>query len=127
MDAKIKYITTEPSEIDGIKVVNEIHEAIECVKNNEVIARYEFGTSMEPILKNGEYGIVTPVTNLETDVQIGDAVLCEVNGIPMTHMVCMKSKTVNGWYFLIGTSSMGLYGWTNKVYGLVHGTNICQY
>lgn len=114
-----------PSKINGIKVVNEIGEAIKALQENRAIARFEFGDSMHPILKNGEYAIITPIKDVD-EVKIGDAVFCEVNGYPMTHMVLMKSNSANGKLFLIGSSRFEIYGWTNTIYGIAHGTDVCE-
>lgn len=115
-----------PKEINGIKVVNDINDAVSALLNNVSIARFEYGNSMMPILKDGEYGIVHPIKHLE-DVKIGDAVLCEVNGHLMTHMVMLKSSSnCETPYFLIGNTHMQFYGWTNKIYGVVVGTNILE-
>ncbi len=116
------YITFEG---DRIKVINDINEALIELKKGNEIARFEFGDSMQPILKNGEYGIVVPITIEQ--VNIGDAVLCEVNGHLMTHMVMMISDSAkDGRKVLIGNTYMQFYGWTNKVYGGVIGTNIIE-
>lgn len=110
---------------DEIKVVNDINEAVNELKKGNEIARFEFGDSMQPILKNGEYGVVVPI-NID-EVNIGDAVLCEVNGQLMTHMVMMISDSAyDGRYVLIGNTWMQFYGWTNKVYGGVIGTNVFE-
>lgn len=121
MAKKVKY----PTKINGIRVVNDINDAIKELENKRTIARFEFGESMSPILKNGEYAIVTPIQNI-SDVKIGDAVLCEVNGYPMTHMVLMKSNSGSEPFFLIGSSHFEIYGWTNKIYGIAHGTDVCE-
>lgn len=122
---KIKYVKS-PKHINGITVVNDITEAVNELKNGNTIARFEYGDSMMPILKNGEYGIATPIQNLE-DISIGDAVVCEVNGHLMTHMVMLISySNHNTPYFLIGNTWMQFYGWTNKIYGVVKGTDICE-
>ena len=82
-----KYVKS-PKHINGITVVNDIVEAVNELKKGNTIARFEYGDSMMPILKNGEYGIATPIQSLE-DVSVGDAVVCEVNGHLMTHMVML--------------------------------------
>jgi hypothetical protein len=80
---------------------------------------------MHPVLKNGEYGILVPITI--DQVNIGDAVLCEVNGHLMTHMVLMISDSAkDGRKVLIGDTWMRYYGWTDKVYAGVIGTNILE-
>lgn len=125
-----KQIVKNPSHIkvngEKIKVVNSIKEAVECLKKGEVIARYEAGDSMTPILRHMEYGVVYPI---EKDVMLasGDAVLCEVKGYLMTHMVMMASESAyDGDKYLIGNTHMQFYGWTDKVYGVVQGTNVFE-
>ena len=128
INTKIKFVKSPKFiefEGDEIKVVNDIVEAVKELKKGNEIARFEFGNSMHPILKNGEYGVVIPIDI--NQVNIGDAVLCEVNGYLMTHMVVMSSDSAkDGRYVLIGDTSMNCYGWTNKVYGGVIGTNIIE-
>lgn len=131
MDCKITNvkIVNSPKTImykgEEIKVVNDINEAVKELKKGNEIARFEFGNSMYPILKSGEYGVVVPIDIY--NVNIGDAVLCEVNGQLMTHMVMMVSDSAcDGRYVLIGNTWMQFYGWTNKVYGGVIGTNILE-
>ena len=52
---------------------------------------------------------------------------CNVNGYLMTHMVLLKS---NGGHdkpnFLIGSTEMYSYGWTDEIYGICKGTNIIE-
>ena len=128
LNSKVKYVKS-PSHItfegDEIKVVNDINQAVEELKKGNEIARFEFGDSMHPVLKNGEYGVVVPISI--NDVNIGDAVLCEVNGYLMTHMVMMVSDSAkDSRQVLIGNTHMQFYGWTDKVYGGVMGTNIIE-
>lgn len=122
----IKYVKS-PKEINGVEVVNDISKAIKTLHDKKIpIARFEYGESMKPILNDGEYCIVYPIDNLN-DVKVGDAVLCDVNGYLMTHMVILKSESnYDTPYFLIGSSRMELYGWTNKIYGVAVGTNIFE-
>lgn len=122
---KIKYVKS-PNFVDGVNVINNIVEAVEWLKMGRKVARFEFGDSMMPILKSGEYCVIEPLNDLNS-VNIGDAVLCEVNGYLMTHMVVSKSTSAkDSPYFLIGTTSMYVYGWTNKIYGICKGTNVIE-
>lgn len=118
----VKNLTT----LKGHRVVNDIQEAVECLKRGEIIARYEFGDSMSPILVSGEYCIVEPVFDTST-INVGDAVLCEVNGYLMTHMVILKSNSHADYpHFLIGSTHYDIYGWTWKIYGIAKGTNYVE-
>lgn len=126
MDINTSRYVKSPKEINGVKVVNNINEAVNALLNKTPIARFEYGESMKPILNDGEYGIVYPIDSLD-DVKVGDAVLCEVDGYLMTHMVIVKSESNSKTpYFLIGSSHMQLYGWTNKIYGIVIGTDVFE-
>lgn len=127
--SKITYVSS-PTHLnfqnEKIKVVNDIYEAVEHLKRKEKIARYEFGNSMMPMLMSGEYCVIEPIKDIY-EVNIGDTVLCDVGGHLMTHMVLMSSTTAcDSPFFLIGTSSYGIYGWTNKIYGICNGTNVLE-
>jgi hypothetical protein len=114
---------TIPFQICGrtveVKVVNDIFHALDEVMNGNIVARYEFGSSMEPILHNGEYAILIPKE--KTTIEAGDAVFCEVCGTLMTHMVHII-KVINGkTQYLIGNSFNGetptiVYGWTENIF-----------
>ena len=124
--SKYKYVSS-PDEIIGVKVENDIVKAVSKLIDGKTIARYEFGTSMEPILHDGEYAIIKPISSLH-EVSAGDAVLCDVNGELMTHMVLAVSNSAKDTpYFLIGSSDGYMYGWTSGIYGIAKGTNICEY
>lgn len=121
-----KYVKS-PKKIFDIKVVNDIQQAVEELENGNLIARFEYGDSMSPILSNGEYCIVEPIVDVE-DVEEFDAVLCNVNGILMTHIVVqiLISENNKERYFLIGDSHKNIYGLTKEIYGIAHGTNIIE-
>lgn len=122
---EIKYVRNAKF-IDNVNVVNDINQAVEWLKMGRTIARFEFGDSMQPILKSGEYNITTPITDLNS-VNVGDVVLCEVEGMLMTHMVILKSNgNCDTPFFLIGSSNLYIYGWTNKIYGVCKGTNVIE-
>lgn len=113
------------------KVVQDIGEAIDYFTKNKdatPIARYEFGDSMSPILESGEYCVLKPIQYYSQPQSIlGKAVLCIVNGYPMTHMVWnMSTSSANGVYYLIGDSHGNIYGWTNQVFAVAKGTNIFE-
>lgn len=115
-----------PEEILGVKVVNNAIEAFESLMNGETVARFEYGDSMMPMLKSGEYCILTPISSLN-EVKEGDAVFCKVNGYLMTHMVIQKSQaSADTTYFLIGDTNFNLYGWTSEIYAIAKGTNVLE-
>lgn len=121
---EIKYVTNL-TEINGIIVKNNANDALEYIKRGEQVARFEYGDSMSPILLSGEYCILTPLKENE-EANVGDAVFCEVNGCLMTHMVIMKSKSAknNKLYYLIGSTDMQIFGWTDKIFAFANGTRI---
>lgn len=120
-----KYVKS-PTEINGVRVVNNAGDAFEALMNGETVARFEYGDSMMPILRSGEYCILHPVTDTN-QVNIGDAVFCKVEGYLMTHMVINKTTShVDKPYFLIGDTNMNIYGWTSDIYAIAKGTNIVE-
>ncbi len=121
----IKYVH-KPEKIEGINVVNNADEAVNHLKNGETVARFEYGDSMQPILKDGEYCILTPLKSLD-EIKVGDAVFCKVNGFLMTHMVlAISNSNFEKPYFLISSTDLNVFGWTSDVYAIAKGTNICE-
>lgn len=117
--------------VDGktYKIVNEVFDAIKELKDGNTVARFEFGSSMEPMLQSGEYCILIPSN--QTTVEVGDAVFCEVNGYIMTHMVMMVSHIQDKPMYLIGspnyderTNQFTIYGWTDTIFAKAKGTKI---
>ena len=120
-----RYVKS-PTEINGVRVVNNAGEALDALMEGETVARFEYGDSMMPMLKSGEYCILHPVTN-PNKVNIGDAVFCNVEGYIMTHLVINKSTAhTDKPYFLIGDTNMNIYGWTSEIYAIAKGTNILE-
>lgn len=111
-----------PLEIDGLEVVQDIAMACECLSKNESIVRFEFGDSMMPFLKSGQFCKLTPF-NEGDNIEVGDAVFAVVDGMPNTHMVWMK-KIDNGktWY-LITSSKGNIIGWTDTILAKAEGIN----
>ena len=70
-------IVNFPQEINGIRVVQSDEEVVKALKNGETVCRYEWGDSMTPVLKNGEYANLTPIKDIN-EVQRGDAVFCRM-------------------------------------------------
>ena len=115
------------------KVVNDYDEALECLNKGELVMHYEAGDSMYPILCNMEYGLMIPATKAEK----GDAVFCRLpvsaemkaygwDGL-MTHRVIDKVK-IHGEdpYYLIGSTSGDIYGWTQEIHAKVLSTRVFQ-
>ena len=105
--------------INGIPIVQDIEDAVRCLKEGKTLTRYEFGNSMNPIFFSGEYARIKPISSLK-EITLGDAVLCEVNGKIMTHMVLDIDEYNNNNKFLIGATNPPFlqFGWTNKIYGI---------
>ena len=126
-------IVDNPQYINGIRVVQDEKQALEALIKGEVICRFEFGDSMAPILRNGEYAFLFPVKHDELDqIKRGDAVFCEMSyhGQPffMTHMVWEISDCGfdRARWFKIGSTGTDLYGWTKNVYAIAKGTDYFQ-
>lgn len=106
-------VVENPQTLDGLRVIQEIDEVVNTLKQGECIARYERGDSMQPILVSGQYARLTPLRNKPKN---GDAVFCCVNGHWMTHMVWVSNE--DSGQCLIGSTSGQLYGWTNEILAL---------
>lgn len=122
-----------PFEIDGttieVNVVNDIHDALDEIMSGNIVARYEFGSSMFPILCHGEYAVLIPKD--KTTIENGDAVFCEVGGTLMTHMVHLIKEIDGQTQYLIGNSFNGMnptvmYGWTSNVFAKAFSTKHIQ-
>jgi len=71
------------------------------------------GNSMSPMIESGQLCTVVPV---DADaLNVGDIVLCRVNGNEYLHLV----KAINGRRFQIGNNRGGVNGWigANGIYG----------
>ena len=124
-------IVNEPTEIDGLRVIQDPNEMEKALKNGESFYHWEFGDSMSPIIKNREYIKVRPCVPIE--VKRGDAVFCVIeddmgNRWPMVHQVWEISDAshTDELWFKIGSTSTSIFGWTKQVYGIAKGTNIFQ-
>lgn len=114
-----------PSVIDGFPVVQDIEKAVQCLTDDKVyICRYEFGDSMMPILRSGQFCAIHPLEDGE-EPNIGDAVFCSVSGYVGTHMVLNKSKIdPNKTWYMIGTTDMTPIGWTDEIYGIANAMDV---
>lgn len=123
-----------PNEIDGIKVVQDEVTVAKCLNNGEKICRFEWGDSMRPILRHGEYAVVIPISEYGLDnIKRGDAVFCKMSDINgnsyyMTHMVWEISYS--GYdgapWFKIGSSNNSIYGWTQDILGYAKGMDVFE-
>ena len=114
----------------NVQVCNNPFDAIEKLKKGEIVARYERGDSMQPLLYDGEYAVLVP--HKKGDIKVGDAVFCNVNGYVMTHMVMMISNVQNNPLYLIGSpnynvnGTFNIYGWTDTIYAKALKTNVFE-
>ena len=84
---------------------------IEQLKNGETIQFRPRGNSMVGKVNSGDLCTLVPVTDLE----VGDIVLCKVNGNQYLHLI----KAIKGNQFQIGNNRGGINGWItkNSIYG----------
>ena len=75
-----KEIVNQPEEINGIKVVQDEKEILSALQNGEEVMHYEFGNSLFPILKGGEYCRIIPIGKITVGINkefiIGKPVFC---------------------------------------------------
>ena len=124
-------IVNEPTEIDGLRVIQDTEEMEKALKNGESFYHWEFGDSLSPIIRNREYIVVKPCVPIE--VKRGDCVFCVMsddmgNRWGMVHQVWEisdASHTGELW-FKIGSTGTSIFGWTKEVYGIAKGTDIFQ-
>ena len=124
-------IVNEPTEIDGVRVVQDNDEIEQALKNGERVYHWEFGDSMSPLINNREYCLIRPCVPAE--VKRGDAVFCVMSDgyghrYGMVHQVWEisdASHTGELW-FKIGSTGTSIFGWTKEVYGIAKGTDIFQ-
>ena len=121
-------IVNFPEEINGIRVVQDEDEVVKALANGETVCRYEWGDSMFPILRNGEYANLIPIKDI-SEVKRGDAVFCRMpEGYCMTHQVWEISDS--GYdgkpWFKIGSTMSTIFGWTQEVLAIAKGTDHFQ-
>lgn len=71
------------------------------------------GNSMRGKIESGQLCTVAPVT--EEDLEVGDIVLCKVNGSQYLHLI----KAIDGERFQIGNNRGRINGWVSRhaIYG----------
>ncbi len=84
------------------------------VKSGKAVDVRPHGNSMEPRIRSGQLVHIEPLNG--TSAEIGDAVLCKVNGHVYLHLV--KAKGKDGAY-LIGNNKGRINGWSRQVVGRV--------
>lgn len=121
---RLKYVVSHPLTINGVKVENDIKNAIFNIEHKRAsIARFEFGDSMDPLLVNGEYAIIRPITAIDS-LKKGDIVLCRVNGYDMTHMISRIISENGKRTYVIGDTHGFEFGPAEKIYGIGERTKI---
>jgi hypothetical protein len=86
---------------------------IEKLKKGETVQFRPRGNSMKGKIESGQLCTVVPV-DAET-LEVGDIVLCKVNGYQYIHLI----KARQGHRFQIGNNRGGINGWigANGIYG----------
>lgn len=120
-----------PSVIDGIKCLCTDAEMIDELLNGHDIYHWEYGDSLFPVIRSGEYCKISPVESHD-EVKVGDVVYClctlRVSGevVPMVHMVTkISDASYNGEkWFEIGDTGGFVFGWSNNIIGKAVGTNM---
>ena len=86
---------------------------IDRLKRGETVQFRPRGNSMAGKIESGQLCTVVPV-KIE-DLQVGDIVLCKVNGFQYLHLI----KAVQGKRFQIGNNRGRINGWIgeNGIYG----------
>jgi hypothetical protein len=127
-------IVNQPTEIDGIRVVQDSEEIADALRHGETVYHWEAGDSMSPMLRHMEYCKIVPVAHPD-DVKEGDAVFCKINSDPnpmfhyyMVHQVWQKADFGhdNKTWYKIGSTMTTVFGWSSEVLGKAYGTDIFQ-
>jgi phage repressor protein C with HTH and peptisase S24 domain len=89
---------------------------IEKLKKGETVQFRPRGSSMAPKIKSGQLVTVEPP---KWEIEIGDIVLCQVNGKQWLHKVTAGSH--DGARFQISNNKGHINGWTSwkNIYGVV--------
>jgi hypothetical protein len=88
---------------------------IEQLSKGETVQFRPRGNSMTGKIESGDLVTVTPAR--DTVLEIGNIVLCKVNGTQYLHLI----KAVSGERFQIGNNRGRINGWTSRrnIYGIV--------
>jgi hypothetical protein len=124
--AKEMRFVNRPDTLDGLRVVDDGEDILQALQNGETVMHWEFGNSMFPYLKSGEYCKIRPIASID-EVNIGDAVFCTFRGAyHMVHQCTNKYERDGHVYCQISTTSGTVYGWTDEVWGIAESTNVFQ-
>jgi len=88
---------------------------IELLNQGQIVKFRPHGNSMQPRIESGQLVTVTPVTN---EIQVGDIVLCKVDGRQWLHLV---SAIGSDGRYQISNNKGHINGWCvkNNIFGLV--------
>ena len=89
-----------------------LQQAAEALQQGRSVTLRPRGHSMTGVINDGEEVTVIPPTS---ELAVGDAVLCRVQGRYYLHLI----KAINGKRYLIGNNRGGINGWTTQVFGVV--------
>ena len=117
----MRTIYDDPEMIDGYRVVQEYTDILDALDNKETVLHWEYGNSMYPMLKSGEYCLIKPI---DRKIKVGDAVFCYVQNYLMVHMVLEINIVHDKTLYKIGTTDGFEYGWTPYVFGIAESTKI---
>jgi hypothetical protein len=81
---------------------------IQKLQNGETVSFRPRGNSMSGKIESGQLCTVAPVN--PDDLQVGDIVLCKVNGQEYLHLV----KAIQGPRFQIGNNRGRINGWVSR-------------
>lgn len=119
-------IVNSPTEINGIKVIQDYAEIKKQLEKGNLVYHWELGDSLYPLIRSGEYCLIKPIK--PSEVKRGDIVFCSVYGGYMVHQVWEISygSSLDVPWFKIGDSHSSIFGWTIEVFGIAKGTNIFE-
>lgn len=124
MAKEIRFVD-QPERLDGFRVVSDGEEIRQALIAGESVMHWEYGNSMFPILKSGEYCLIRPAA--PSDVNIGDPVFCTFKGkYHMVHRCTDKYERDGVTFCQISTTDGRVYGWTNEIWGVAESTNVFQ-
>lgn len=126
-------VVNNPTEIDGIRVVQDYNEVAEALKNGETVLHWEAGTSLAPLINHLEYCRIYPIHSIN-DIKRGDCVFCRIKDdvtqmeYYMVHQVWEISNSAHNRvkWFKIGSTMSTIFGWTKDILGIAYGTDIYQ-
>jgi len=85
------------------------------LKNGETVSFRPRGNSMSGKIESGQLCTVRPASDV--DLEVGDIVLCKVNGREYLHLI----KAIQGSRYQIGNNRGRINGWVsiNSIFGIL--------